>query len=165
MARPAAVISVALSAAFFVGSSAEQRGEPLRGVTGRDDRHWTIGERRDLACGEDDVRVVRQDEDLPGVNGSNRLEELARAGIRGLPAEDDPADTEVPEDCRQALPRGNRDDGEVGQLPGIERGARAVAFVRFGSGSHTGREGRGFRLADVAGLLVEVLDADHRQRA
>ena len=82
----------------------EQGGEALGGVAGRDDDDRSVGHRRDLARGEDDVRVVRQDDDLAGIDRADGLEQLAGARVRRLAAVDDRRDAEVAEDRREAVP-------------------------------------------------------------
>ena len=141
----------------------QQRGEALGGVACRDDGHRPLGHRCDLASGQDDVRVVGQDDDLAGIDGADRLEQLAGARVGGLAALDDRRDPEVAEDRRQAVTRDDRDDAQRRRRDG--NGAR-VGIGRGRSGRRRlAGEGRGARLADVAGLVVEVLDADPAQRA
>src|SRR5438874_1096671 len=67
----------------------------------------------------------------------------------------DGRDTEVAKDRRQAVARGDGDDGE--RQPPVRRRANRHDPV-------TG-ERRGPRLPHVAGLVIEVLDADPAQRA
>ena len=94
---------------------------------------------------------------------ADRLEQLPGARVRRLAALHDGGHPEIPEDRRQALPGDDRDDA---QGEGGRRGGRPmppgdpVSAVGLGR-----RERRGPRLADVARLVVEVLDADPAERA
>ena len=112
IARAASVIGPALRGGVEARVEREQRGEALGGVARRDDGHRPLGHRGDLARGEDDVRVVRQDDDLARVDAVDRLEQLAGARVGRLAALDDGRDPEVAEDRGQAVAGDDRDDTE-----------------------------------------------------
>ena len=98
------------------------------------------------------------------VDRLHRLEQLAGARVRGLAAVHDAMDAEVLEDRGEALARGDGDDRERGPHPrsgrrrsGVPRLRQASAAAPCSSPSVANAAARG--LADVARLLVEVLDA------
>ena len=125
---------------------------------------------------------------------ADRLEQLTRARVRRLPAADDRRHPEVAEDRGQAVPGCDGDDAEGRCRDGRRRGGRLTGngaggvpavvvppLVRDGARRRTSsphalpnrpsrrsdpaRECRRLRLADVAGLVVEVLDADPAEGA
>ena len=150
--------------AVELGVEREERSEALGGVPRRDDRHRPIGHRDDLARGQDDVRVVRQDDDLPCIDRVDRLEQLTRARVRGLPTLDHGCDPELPEDGRQPVAGRDRHDAKCRRgHGGGGRGSSIGQRRGLGFGGHPG-ERFGPGLADVAGLVVQVLDADAAQR-
>ena len=133
----------------MAGSSASSAANPSAALrvgtteTGRS-RHL-----RDLASGEDDVRVVGQEQDLARRDGPDRLEQLAGARVGRLPALDDGRDAEVAEDRGQAVARGDGDDGQG-------RGIGAVG--RRGAGAP------GCRSATAAGRCDASQSASGRRR-
>ena len=155
----------------------QQRGEALGGVPRRDDGHRPLGHRGDLARGQDDVRVVGQQQDLAGIDLLDRLQQLTGARVRGLAALDDTGDAEVAEDRREPVAGHDRDDPEwedagpvgrpcAGAIPvWVGRAVRGVALGGRGPVIGVRGEHRGPCLADVPGLVVEVLDADLAQRS
>ena len=66
----------------------------------------------------------------PGVDRPDRLEQLARARVRRLPAPDDRRDPEVAEDRGQPVPGGDGDDAEGGCRDGRRRGGRLAGLGR-----------------------------------
>ena len=99
------------------GIERQQRGDALGGVAGRHDVGRPVGHRDDLAGGHDDVRVVRQDEDLVGREAGDRRQELAGRRVVRLAATDDHegqlvGHPELLEDLVEPLAGGDGDDAE-----------------------------------------------------
>ena len=164
IARAASVIGPALAAASSVGSSASRAAKPSAALRVGTTATVRSRHRRDLARGEDHVRVVGQEQDLAGVDALDRLEQLTGARVRALAALHDRRDAEVVEDRREALAGDDRDDPERQRRARGARRPRAVPVRMDGParvGGELGRPG----LAHVAGLVVEVLDADLAQGA
>ena len=167
MARAASVIGPALAAASRPGSSASSAAKPSAAlrvgttVTGRSviEATWRAASTT--------FGLFGQDDDLARVDVADRLEQLAGARVGGLAALDDRRDPEVAEDRGQAVAGNDRHDAQ-GRRDG-RGGPRCGAGSSGGPGRCRGRrlarERRGPRLADVARLVVEVLDADPAQRA
>ena len=156
------------------GSRASSAATPSAALRVGTTAHGPIGHRGDLARGQHDVRVVRQDEDLVG--RQRRRSPRAARRCSGC-----------------ATGRRGRSDGELVRQSGTAR--RPVEPVAGGDGDDAERQAappaspapsadsprprpdRGRRrrrratrtprrvLAHVAGLVVEVLDADPAQRA
>ena len=97
----------------------------------------------------------------------DRLEQLTGARIGGLAALDHRRDPELAKDRRQPVAGGDREHTEGlrrGRRGRDRRHARAAArkLHRVRAWNRTGERSR-TRLADVAGLVIEILDTDPAQ--
>ena len=88
-ARLASSIDSALPLAPAPGSTSSRAAIPSADVAGRHDADGPIGHLGGLARRQLHVRVVRQDHDLLARRGGDRGQELAGAGVLGLPAPHD----------------------------------------------------------------------------
>ena len=85
------------------GIERKQRGETFGSVSSRHDLDGPLAHGRDLARGEDDIRVVRKEQDLPGGDCLYGLQQLTGARVRRLTALDHRCDPEVAEDRGQSV--------------------------------------------------------------
>jgi len=92
---PVATDSIAsrISFAFFGGRAraveGNHRGKPCRDRRCRNDFDGAVGVRGSVFRSEDDIRVVREDDRLFGVDRLHRPQQIRSRRVHGLPAFDD----------------------------------------------------------------------------
>ncbi len=94
-----------------VGVVGNERRQRLRHRPGRHDHDRLLGQRLELLGDRDDVLVVRQHDDLVGVDPLDRLEQLRRRRVHRLAAGDDTLHTELGEEFDEATSRTDRHHG------------------------------------------------------
>ncbi len=130
----------------------DERGEARRDRLGTHDADRLRREPRRLLGRHDDVRVVREDDDLGRGRRLDRVEDVLRGRVHRLAALDDPARPEAREQAPVALARDDGDD--LRRLAVVRRRAsprsaapRARPSARACSRSRSGRSCPGARRA------------------